>query len=265
MNELQSIQANLNAPKNQRNDFGKFNYRSCEDILQAVKPLLEELECILTLTDRVEVIGKSMQGVSVPNKKADEPDTVDFNNRFYFVATATLRSKDGAIWSVDGWAREPTSRKGMDSSQLSGAASSYARKYALSGLFLLDDNKDADSVLNVSEAEIDAFSDLIEEGTGEAAAKLLIMQTNDVDKYLALVKGATPKAGKVKFKDNLRDIINLAVANAQTTAARIIELIDKDDTNGIREIGEEMIPEEKVAVMRQLNPEQQDHLRQIMK
>ena len=238
--DLQKIQANLVAPKNQRNDFAKFNYRSCEDILQAVKPLLDEMGCVLTLTDQVLQVG----------------------DRIYFRAEATFRDSQSNINSVFGWAREPLDRKGMDESQISGAASSYARKYALSGLFLLDDNKDADSVLNITEAEIDQFTDMIEAGE---AAKIFLMQANDSEKYIALVKAATPKAGKVKFKEELSDLVMSAVASAQTTAGYLKEMIEKDNASGIREAVEELDPEEKQIVWRQLNPQEQDHVREIMK
>ncbi len=239
MNALQKIQANLVAPKGQRNDFAKFNYRSCEDILKAVKPLLDELECTLLLTDKVKIVGE----------------------RYYFVATATFTDNDGKETSVQGMAREPLERKGMDESQISGAASSYARKYALSGLFLLDDNKDADSVLNIAEAEIDAFTDLIEAGE---AAKLFLMQTNDSDKYMALVKAATPKAGKVKFKENLNGLVMQAVEAAQNAAGYIKEAIERDDAEAIREAVEEMMPEEKQILWRQFTPNEQDHVKSIL-
>jgi hypothetical protein len=120
MELLNKIQQGLSVPKNRRNTFGKYNYRSCEDILNAVKPLLGDGE--LTLNDRLEECG----------------------GRVFVVATATLTlGKDGA--SVDGCAEVPIQRKGMDASQITGCASSYARKYALNGLFCIDDVKDADS------------------------------------------------------------------------------------------------------------------------
>ena len=123
MKELQAIQAKLKAPKNQRNNFGKYNYRSCEDILEAVKPLCDEQECSLILIDQVQQIGE----------------------RYYVQAMATLTNSKGAQISSNGWAREADSKKGMDASQLTGATSSYARKYALNGLFAIDDTKDADA------------------------------------------------------------------------------------------------------------------------
>lgn len=127
MKELIQIQKKLNAPKGQYNSFGKYKYRSCEDILAAVKPLLAETETTLTLHDEMLLVG----------------------NRYYVKATATLTSKDGLTVQTTAFAREEDAKKGMDASQVTGAASSYARKYALNGLFAIDDTKDADS-LNTS-------------------------------------------------------------------------------------------------------------------
>ena len=118
---LQKIQANLRAPKGQYNSFAKFNYRSCEDILEAVKPLLAQFTYHLIVSDEMVEVG----------------------GRVYVKATATLIAEDGK-WEATGWAREAETKKGMDVSQITGAASSYARKYALNGLFAIDDAKDAD-------------------------------------------------------------------------------------------------------------------------
>lgn len=120
MEKLAKIQKELNAPKNQRNNFGGYNYRSAEDILEAVKPLLNG--AILTLQDDIVMIGE----------------------RYYVKATATFT--DGEFTkTTTAFAREPENKKGMDESQITGTASSYARKYALNGLFCIDDNKDADT------------------------------------------------------------------------------------------------------------------------
>ncbi len=120
MKALTEIQKKLKAPKSNYNSFGKYNYRSCEDILEAVKPLLGDNT--LTLSDEVVQIG----------------------DRIYVKATAVFR--DGATETrVSAFAREAESKKGMDESQVTGTASSYARKYALNGLFLIDDTKDADT------------------------------------------------------------------------------------------------------------------------
>ena len=120
--ELSRIQAELKSPKSKYNSFGKFKYRSCEDILEAGKPLLAKYQLILTLTD----------------------DVVEVGGRVYIKATATL--SDGTNEkSVTAFAREAEKKTGMDDSQITGTASSYARKYALNGLFLIDDTKDADT------------------------------------------------------------------------------------------------------------------------
>ena len=122
MKELIEIQKKLKAPKGQRNTFGNYNYRSAEDILEAVKPLCAEHGCQLTLSDAIELVG----------------------DRYYVRATARIRTADETV-EVTAYARESASKKGMDESQITGTASSYARKYALNGLFCIDDTKDADT------------------------------------------------------------------------------------------------------------------------
>jgi len=120
LERLVKIQHELKAPKNQWNSFGKYKYRSCEDILEGVKPLLNDLIIIL------------------------EDEIVQIGDRFYVKATATIRDTFGGRFSVSAYAREEESKKGMDSSQVTGAASSYSRKYALNGLLAIDDTKDSD-------------------------------------------------------------------------------------------------------------------------
>ena len=122
MDALQKIQAELKAPKGQYNSFGKYAYRSAEDILEAVKPLLKKNKAELILSDEIVEVG----------------------GRIYVKATAMLNA-DGEKAVVNAYAREPEQKKGMDESQITGTASSYARKYALNGLFLIDDTKDADT------------------------------------------------------------------------------------------------------------------------
>ena len=122
--KLMNIQQELKAPKGQYNDFGKYAYRSCEDILEAVKPLLKKEKVVLTISDELQYIG----------------------NRYYIKATATLIDTESeATISNIAYAREEETKKGMDGSQITGASSSYARKYALNGLFGIDDNKDSDT------------------------------------------------------------------------------------------------------------------------
>lgn len=121
--KLAAVQAELKAPKGQYNSFGKYKYRSCEDILEAVKPLLAKNGLTMTVGDELVLI----------------------SDRFYVKATATVYSMDGESLSNTAYAREPAEKKGMDEAQLTGTASSYARKYALNGLFCIDDTKDPDT------------------------------------------------------------------------------------------------------------------------
>lgn len=122
MEELIKIQSELKAPKGRKSSFGNYNYRSCEDILEAVKPILAKYDCELYLSDTMENIG----------------------GHNYIKATASLIHNGDTI-SVCAYARESETKKGMDDSQITGTSSSYARKYALNGLFLIDDTKDADT------------------------------------------------------------------------------------------------------------------------
>ena len=122
--KLMNIQVELKAPKNLYNSFGKYKYRSCEDIVESVKPLLKQNGLLLTLSDEIVLIG----------------------DRFYVKATAVVSSvEDGGYITVSAFAREEENKKGMDGSQVTGASSSYARKYALNGMFAIDDTKDSDS------------------------------------------------------------------------------------------------------------------------
>ena len=129
--KLAAIQAALKAPKSQFNKFGGYKYRKAEDILEAVKPLLKQYGCTLTCTDELQLIG----------------------DRYYIKATATItNSEDGVSVSTTAYAREEEEKKGMDGSQVTGASSSYARKYALNGLLCIDDTADSDTT-NVGPAE----------------------------------------------------------------------------------------------------------------
>ena len=131
MSLMIDIQKELHAPKGQTNDFGGYQYRNCSDIIQAVKPILQDKALYLHLSDEMVNIG----------------------DRYYLKATATVFDEnDKVIGQATGYAREALDKKGMDQAQITGAASSYARKYALNGLFAIDDGKDADSMDN-SQAE----------------------------------------------------------------------------------------------------------------
>lgn len=120
--KISDIQFRLKAPKGQYNSFGKYKYRSCEDVLEAVKPLLNEHKLYISISDEI----------------------VTVQNRFYVKATVTVSDGENVL-ATSAFAREEEAKKGMDGSQVTGASSSYARKYALNGMFAIDDNKDSDA------------------------------------------------------------------------------------------------------------------------
>lgn len=129
MKELIAIQSELKAPKSQYNSFGKYKYRKAEDILEALKPLLMANGCFVTLSDEISEIA----------------------GRVYVKAFATITNSEGMSVTTTAFARESESKSGMDAAQITGAASSYARKYALNGLFCIDDSVDPDSIIDIDE------------------------------------------------------------------------------------------------------------------
>lgn len=161
MEALIKIQSELKAPKDLYNKFGNYNYRSAESILESVKPLLAKYGAELTISD----------------------DVVSVGDRVYVKATVSIT--DGKeTKTVTAFAREPLDRKGQDSSQITGATSSYARKYALNGLFLIDDNKDADTEESKNESDARAKA----EGSGSADNKPKVQRPNYTDEQLAKMK-----------------------------------------------------------------------------
>ena len=176
-NKLAEIQAKVKAPKGQFNSFGKYNYRSAEDILEAVKQVVNPMGYSITISDTI----------------------INVADRYYIKATATL-SNGKESWSTEGYAREEESKKGMDGSQVTGASSSYARKYALNGLFALDDTKDSDATNTNSKEEIK------QEYIGQFSLsqwKKLIDACNSIDELNALY------AEKSKIVNNNQDVIKL--------------------------------------------------------
>ena len=138
--KLLKAQVELKAPKGQYNSFGKYKYRSCEDILEALKPVLDKLKLTLFISDEIVEVGGSY-------KVSKKDETVESEGRKYVKATITLVNieKPDEIIKTSALAREEETKKGMDGSQITGASSSYARKYALNGMFMIDDTKDSDS------------------------------------------------------------------------------------------------------------------------
>jgi len=182
---LHKIQKELNAQKKQYNSFGKYNYRSCEDIVEAVKKILPE-GYALTLNDEVVMHG----------------------DRFYIKAEALLFSGEERV-ATNGYAREAQTKKGMDEAQVTGAASSYARKYALNGLFAIDDSKDADTDENQAERAAAKVS-----ADREYAKKKLEQEVAIHDKLIGMIATIQTSAKVLDFERNqkitdLRDKLDL--------------------------------------------------------
>lgn len=199
--KLGIIQSKLKAPKGQYNSFGKYKYRSCEDILEAVKPLLAETKTVLSVTDQMEVVG----------------------DRIYVRAEAHLNDCEdsGEIITV-AYAREEESKKGMDSSQVTGAASSYARKYALNGLFCIDDNKDSDST-NTGDKATGKKAELVKE-TEMISSENIMSIKNIIDKY---PESKLMEQIKTRFK--VDDIKSLTKEKGQKCLKMLIDY-DKQHT-----------------------------------
>lgn len=174
MKELISIQSELKAPKTQFNKFGGYKYRKAEDILEAVKPLLAKQKCTLIITDDIVLVG----------------------NRIYVKATATIKNEKGECETSTGWAREEETKKGMDGSQITGASSSYARKYALNGLFAIDDNADSDATNDVQHQAAQQQTQTQQQTTQAAPAQQPATpqyHTNDLNEGLAYLSRCITK------------------------------------------------------------------------
>lgn len=196
MEALRLIQQELKAPKGQYNSFGKYHYRSCEDIVESVKPLLAKHGVQLTLTDDIVMVG----------------------DRIYVKATATLYDEKGATETATAFAREPEQKKGMDESQITGTASSYARKYALNGLFLIDDTKDPDTdeyrnqqssapipaaALKISKAQADEIINLAQ-GAGVPVVTILKgYKLSKLEDMTAIDAGKTINTLKKRIADKM--------------------------------------------------------------
>lgn len=168
--KLSIIQSDLKVPKNQYNKFGDYSYRNCEDILEALKPILKEIGTVITLSDEIELLG----------------------NRYYIKATATLTDIDSKeSVSNSAFAREDEARKKMDGSQLTGSASSYARKYALNGLLAIDDTRDSDFLNNSTQS--------LSESQRGIQNNNNIPQNGNTEKYRAEIANIL-KAKEIPFK-----------------------------------------------------------------
>lgn len=192
MKELISIQSELKAPKTQFNKFGGYKYRKAEDILEAVKPLLAKQKCTLIITDDIVLVG----------------------NRIYVKATATIKNEKGESETSTGWAREEETKKGMDGSQITGASSSYARKYALNGLFAIDDNADSDTT-NDEQHQSAQQQAQIQQPTAQQPASFQY-HPNDLDEGLAYLS-------RCVTKDNLIWVVQ--TYKPLTTSAQFMQAV----------------------------------------
>ena len=179
--KLMQVQTKLRAPKGQYNNFGKYSYRSCEDILEALKPLLAEVGAIVNVTDEIKLIG----------------------DRYYVEATASfIDIETGERMIAKASAREAEAKKGMDDSQVTGSVSSYARKYALNGLFAIDDNKDADSTNTHGK---DIKPNMTPTGITEAQLKCLFAIGNKAGIKKEVVEGTVRKIFNCEAKDMTKE------------------------------------------------------------
>ncbi len=202
--KLAEIQAELKAPKNQYNSFGGYNYRSCEDILEAVKPLAHKYNAVVVVSDELCVKG----------------------DRYYVAAHAMLinTEEEGKI-TVTAYAREPDTKKGMDSSQITGASSSYARKYALNGLFAIDDTKDRDTP---EAAKEDAEREKEAEKAEEKARQKAIREFKEA----ALKRGFNEEEQQLLILKSFKGkkVSEMTLKQAQNITNRVI-----NDTEKVRE------------------------------
>jgi hypothetical protein len=194
---LRFVQIELKAPKGQRNSFGNYDYRSAEDILEAVKPVLADYSLLLVVDDEIVLIG----------------------DRYYVKATAQVLNEKGESIKATALAREAEDKKGMDSAQVTGATSSYARKYALNGLFAIDDSKDADTDehKHVSENRTSTTSNPASHTSGNKPAS---------EAQLNLVDTLLRKAG---FKDSQISATLKKLENSSYEASKYIKQLKGDD------------------------------------
>ena len=216
--KLAKVQNELKAPKSQHNSFGNYNYRSCEDIVESVKPILAKYGLLLNLKDDLEQIGE----------------------RIYIKATATIIDFDGNKITASAFAREPFELKGMSDSQVTGTASSYARKYALNGLLAIDDTKDADT---------DAFKKQTTNVIKTADVKKEIAQAKPVEEITAK-EMSYEEARNLRFRDGRKIgdltrnqleefVINSTNAKYKKAAQIVLDAMDFTETT---EIEDEDIP-----------------------
>jgi len=226
LKSLANVQLKLKANKNQFNSFGKYAYRNCEDILQAVKPLLKDN--VILLQDDIVMVG----------------------DRIYVKATAVFTDGENSI-TATAFAREPEDRKGMDESQITGSASSYARKYSLNGLLLIDDNKDVDSSNEYAD-EAEQYHDLIE--SGEAFQIYMFTQSMTIEERSGLWQSYKAEyIGKGAIGSTKARIAALSAAGREE-GLRALDAFQSEE-DGVREEALECYTEEEISFIQTLSGE----------
>ena len=235
-NKLRLIQAALKAPKSQYNSFAKFNYRNLEDILEAVKPLLNEHGLTLTISDEPVAVG----------------------DRVYIMSIATLTCIETGEQVVNrAVAREAEDRKGMDASQISGATSSYARKYNCNGLFAIDDTKDADATnKHNDEPDNDTLAKAQDALDQKDWAALCKLDREGGDDWLAVWK---------QIPSHKRSAMKKLMDKANEYRDLINDYDDKDDDDGILQLWEEMTKDGKSEVWRRITETAKNRITQLKK
>ena len=219
------VQLELNAPKNQHNNFGNYSYRNLEDILEAIKPLLGEYGLAIFFDDEVVVVNEEETKIETFLNKRNETQYIFYGNRTYVKSTITVVDiETGEKHSTSAFAREDAYKKGMDVSQITGSASSYARKYAANAMFAIDDNKDADSMNNKkSETKKETLQNtkvVKNKNDGEEENNIFFEAKRQHLSELAKVKGKVdvmPEIIKSRYKKN---------SSSELTINEIDELLD---------------------------------------
>lgn len=246
--KLVNVQNELKAPKSQRNTFGNYNYRNCEDILEAAKPLCKKHGLLLSLDDRILNIG----------------------DRFYVVATASVVNidKPEEKFLVEASAREEAVKKGMDGSQVTGASSSYARKYALNGLFLIDDTKDADTkkpedneTLHYTQEQKNRFDKYVKDK--DALRLYLFTKSIEESDYNSLYN-SFPDGKKVAMKKECSELEKEGSAIAREIVETVTEQVKNNDPAYVENL-EGLMDDEKKVLASMFNKDTLDKIKEMRK
>ena len=230
--KLLNVQVELKAPKGQFNKFGNYKYRSCEDILEALKPVLQKYKLAMFISDEVVDTNGSIKKV-IKDEKEETTTTQEIVGKKYIKATITLVNieKTEEVIKTSAFAREEENKKGMDGSQITGASSSYARKYALNGLFAIDDTKDSDITNNGEDEESTEDKEILV----EIIAKNITPE--ELSKFLKNKKIKLLNQANYKDLVILHDLIMVRIKKEKTEENKLKDA-SEDRSNMIKKIKE---------------------------